>query len=374
MRPDGIIRTLEQAGFEARFVGGCVRDTLLGRPIHDWDIATQALPEQVMQLFDHCVPTGIRHGTITVFLDGSCAEVTTYRLDGTYHDSRHPDGVRFVRSLAEDLARRDFTINAMAMDLSGHITDLYGGQADLTSGIIRCVGVPAARFQEDALRMLRAYRFAAQLGFHLEPETQAAIGRCVPLCAALSRERVREESEKALLSDQPAYFGRMAAQGLLIACELSGTVDSSSLSSLPATPAARWTGAKFVCPSLSPAAFRLPARLCRLIDLTAATWQERRSELQWKQLIAAHGWETARLQADMQHSDAVRAIEASGACVTLRQLAVRGADFPWLSGRDVGQMLSLLLSYVLEHPLENSHVRLLQLAPVLWRKKSEICS
>ena len=118
MRPDAIIKTLEDAGFEARYVGGCVRDTLLDRPIHDWDIASQALPEDVLCLFPHCVPTGIRHGTVTVLLDGVSAEVTTYRLDGVYHDGRHPDGVRFVRSLAEDLARRDFTINAMAMDES----------------------------------------------------------------------------------------------------------------------------------------------------------------------------------------------------------------------------------------------------------------
>ena len=124
MRPDAIIKTLEDAGFEARYVGGCVRDTLLDRPIHDWDIASQALPEDVLRLFPHCVPTGIRHGTVTVLLDGVSAEVTTYRLDGAYHDGRHPDGVRFVRSLAEDLARRDFTINAMAMDEHGAITDL----------------------------------------------------------------------------------------------------------------------------------------------------------------------------------------------------------------------------------------------------------
>ncbi len=130
MRPDAIIKTLEDAGFEARYVGGCVRDTLLNRPIHDWDIASQALPEDVMHLFAHCVPTGIRHGTVTVLLDGVSAEVTTYRLDGAYHDGRHPDGVRFVRSLADDLARRDFTINAMAMDESGAITDLFGGPGD----------------------------------------------------------------------------------------------------------------------------------------------------------------------------------------------------------------------------------------------------
>ena len=132
---------------------------------------------------------------MTVLLDGVSAEVTTYRLDGAYHDGRHPDGVRFVRSLAEDLARRDFTINAMAMDESGAITDLFGGRDDLTRHVIRCVGEPETRFREDALRMLRAYRFAAQLGFSLDAQTQAAIRRCAPLCASLSRERVREEAE-----------------------------------------------------------------------------------------------------------------------------------------------------------------------------------
>ena len=156
MRPDAIIKTLEDAGFEARYVGGCVRDTLLDRPIHDWDIASQALPEDVLRLFPHCVPTGIRHGTVTVLLDGVSAEVTTYRLDGAYHDGRHPEGVCFVRSLAEDLARRDFTINAMAMDESGAVTDLFGGREDLSRRVIRCVGEPETRFREDALRMLRA--------------------------------------------------------------------------------------------------------------------------------------------------------------------------------------------------------------------------
>ena len=184
MRPDEIIKTLERAGFEARYVGGCVRDTLLDRPIHDWDIASQALPEDVLRLFPHCVPTGIRHGTVTVLLDGVSAEVTTYRLDGAYHDGRHPDGVRFVRSLAEDLVRRDFTINAMAMDESGAVTDLFGGREDLSRRVIRCVGEPETRFREDALRMLRAYRFAAQLGFSLDPTLRAALRVALPRAGA----------------------------------------------------------------------------------------------------------------------------------------------------------------------------------------------
>lgn len=372
MRPDAIIKTLEDAGFEARYVGGCVRDTLLDRPIHDWDIASQALPEDVLCLFPHCVPTGIRHGTVTVLLDGVSAEVTTYRLDGVYHDGRHPDGVRFVRSLAEDLARRDFTINAMAMDESGAVTDLFGGREDLSRRVIRCVGEPETRFREDALRMLRAYRFAAQLGFSLDAQTQAAIRCCAPLCASLSRERVREEAEKTLLSDRPEYFGRMLAEGLLGACIRAENADFSGLSALPKTPEARWTAAKLRCPAFDPAAFRLPAKLCRLIELTAQTWREGRTEAEWKRLIAEHGWETAHLQADLQRTDAVRQIELRGDCVTLRQLAVTGADFPTLCGKDVGRMLHLLLVYALEHPDQNTKTQLLAAAPSLWQEENKI--
>ena len=372
MQPDRIIRTLEDAGFEARYVGGCVRDTLLGRPIHDWDIASQALPEDVLRLFSHCIPTGVRHGTVTVCLDGVSAEVTTYRCDGAYHDGRHPDGVRFVRRLAEDLSRRDFTINAMAMDTDGRITDLFGGQEDLSRRVVRCVGDPETRFREDALRMLRAYRFAAQLGFSLDTQTHAAIRRCAPLCAALSRERVREEAEKALLSDQPAYFGRMLSEGLLAACMRPQNADFSDLSALPKTPETRWTAVRLRCPDFCPEDFRLPAKLCRLIELTAQTWAEGRTEKEWKRLIAEHGWETARLQAQMQHTDAVQEIEAHGDCVTLRQLAVTGADLPAFSGKDVGRMLRLLLLYVLDYPEQNTKSQLLAAAARLWQQENKI--
>ena len=182
---------------------------------------------------------------------------------------------------------------------------------------------------------------------------------------------MREEAEKTLLSDRPTLFGRMLEEGLLAACLAPQRADFSALSGLPRTPEARWTGAKLAFPALQPEAFRLPARLCRLVTLTAGTWQEGRTELGWKRLIAAHGWETARLQADMQRTDAVRQIESRGDCVTLRQLAVTGADLPQLCGRDVGRMLQLLLAYVLEHPAENQKARLLTLAPQLWQRESK---
>ena len=203
VRPEKIVKGLCAAGFPAYYVGGCVRDRLLGRPVHDWDVTTAALPEEVMALFEHCVPTGIRHGTVTVFLDGAQAEVTTFRTEGVYLDGRHPSEVRFVRTLAEDLSRRDFTINAMAMDADGNVTDLFGGRDDLARRCIRCVGDPEKRFREDALRMLRAYRFSAQLGFALDAATAGAVERCAPLAAALSMERIRDEMEKTLLSPRP---------------------------------------------------------------------------------------------------------------------------------------------------------------------------
>ena len=149
-KPDEILRCLLDAGFAAYYVGGCVRDTLLGRSIHDWDVATSARPEQITALFSHCVPTGMQHGTVTVLFGETQAEVTSFRRETGYCDSRHPDSVQFVTDLQSDLARRDFTVNAMAMDLDGRITDLFGGRDDLARGVIRCVGNPGRRFGEDA--------------------------------------------------------------------------------------------------------------------------------------------------------------------------------------------------------------------------------
>ena len=208
MRPDEIIKTLERAGFEARYVGGCVRDTLLNRPIHDWDIASQALPEDVMHLFAHCVPTGLKHGTVTVLLDGVSAEVTTYRLDGAYHDGRHPDGVRFVRSLADDLARRDFTINAMAVCLNkarfGELVDPFNGLDDLKERTIRTPLDPDITFSDDPLRMMRCVRFATQLNFYIDDTTFEALSRNKERIHIISKERIADELNKILLAPIPS--------------------------------------------------------------------------------------------------------------------------------------------------------------------------
>lgn len=209
-----IITKLESAGYEAYAVGGCVRDSLLGRTPSDWDVTTSAKPQQVKEIFRHTIDTGIRHGTVTVMLDREGFEVTTYRIDGEYEDSRHPKEVVFTANLIEDLKRRDFTINAFAYNDQGGIVDAFGGMEDLKKGIIRCVGEASERFGEDALRMLRAVRFSAQLGFSIAGETKAAIRELAPSLANISAERIQAELVKLLLSDNPDYMRDVYALGI----------------------------------------------------------------------------------------------------------------------------------------------------------------
>ena len=194
------IARLQEAGYEAWIVGGCVRDVLLGRAPTDYDLTTSAMPEETEAVFagEKLIETGLQHGTVTVVLDGVPLEMTTYRVDGGYTDARHPDGVTFTRSLREDAARRDFTINAMAYAPGEGIQDFFGGQEDLSAGVIRAVGEPERRFQEDALRILRAIRFASVLGFALDPETDAAARRNAQLLTKISAERVFAELGKLL--------------------------------------------------------------------------------------------------------------------------------------------------------------------------------
>ncbi len=204
-----ILHRLEEKGFEAYVVGGCVRDSLLGRDPHDWDITTSATPQQVKQIFPRTVDTGLKHGTVTVLLDREPYEVTTYRIDGEYLDGRHPSGVTFTRSLREDLQRRDFTINAMAYSDSRGLQDCFGGLEDLENGLIRAVGDPMKRFGEDALRIMRAVRFAAQLGYAVEDETRRAMKTLAPTLSRVSAERIAAELEKLLVSPHPEMI-RMA--------------------------------------------------------------------------------------------------------------------------------------------------------------------
>ena len=194
-----VLEALEAAGREAWCVGGCVRDALLGRTPEDWDVTTSALPEETLAVFgDRGLPTGLRHGTVTVATPGGPVEVTTYRLDGAYHDHRRPDSVTFTSSLEADLARRDFTVNAMAQNLRGELRDPFGGREDLERGILRCVGDPERRFQEDALRILRGARFAAALGLTADRETREAMDRNAGLLRDVAAERIQVELVKLL--------------------------------------------------------------------------------------------------------------------------------------------------------------------------------
>ena len=200
---NSILVKLQKSGYEAYIVGGCVRDALLGREPNDWDITTSALPLEVKRIFVKTVDTGLQHGTVTVLAGGKGYEVTTYRVDGVYEDGRHPKEVTFTPSLREDLQRRDFTINAMAYREPGVLVDLFGGQKDLEDGVIRAVGDPSQRFSEDALRILRAIRFSAQLGYRIEEETLRAASELAPTLRKISAERIRVELEKTITSDHP---------------------------------------------------------------------------------------------------------------------------------------------------------------------------
>ena len=203
-----LLDALHAAGYAAYAVGGCVRDSLLGRTAHDWDLCTSALPQQVMELFgaEQCIPTGLQHGTVTIKYGGQLYETTTFRTEGSYTDGRHPDEVQFVPDVREDLARRDFTINAMAYNEAEGLVDPFGGQKDLQNGLLRAVGEPQQRFTEDALRILRLYRFAARFGFALDTATARAARQLAPHLDCISAERIQEELAKLLIAPQPGAY------------------------------------------------------------------------------------------------------------------------------------------------------------------------
>lgn len=376
------LRRLEKAGYEAFFVGGCVRDLLLGRRPQDWDVCTSALPTQVMEVFPRALPTGLQHGTVTVRLGGGHVEVTTFRADGEYRDHRRPESVNFVRNLEEDLLRRDFTINAMALSPDGKLTDLCGGREDLQNRIIRSVGDPHARFNEDALRMLRALRFSAQLGFAIEANTWNAVCECAKLASELASERVREELEKILCSRRPETLTRVVSCGLLDAYLRTPRVetDMRRLSRLPRTPQARWAG---FCAILARSgaiedearflrALRLPAATIRACASGVAAVREAKpaSRLDWKRLLAERGEAAAFCAAcaseALSPSGALRTLKqilASGECCAISALAVNGDDLRarGLCGEEIGAALRCLLGHVLEHPEDNTREKLLSL-------------
>ena len=379
-----ILTVLQSRGYGAYLVGGCVRDMLLEVQPHDWDICTSALPEQVMEIFPGSAPTGLSQGTITVRVGSREAEVTTFRSESSYTDHRHPDIVRFVTDLTEDLQRRDFTMNAIALSADGLLADPFGGVEDIRQKRIRCVGEPEQRFEEDALRMFRAMRFSARLGFAVDLFTLEGIRMKAPLAATLAAERIREELQRILLSAAPDTLYSVIELGLLDHLLQSRQADAALLSclrKLPRRATERWIGfavalqrsgctgdaADFL------AALHLDRRTVACCTEAAALLQTPAPEtpLEWKRALCRSGVEPVRCAAlcmdafeGSGHTRALKAVLKSGECFSPGHLAVTGADMAalGLKGRQIGEMLQFLLDYVMEYPENNRKELLLSLA------------
>lgn len=396
-----IIARLEKEGFEAYAVGGCVRDVMLGRAPGDWDITTSAQPLEVKALFRRTVDTGLQHGTVTVLLGGEGFEVTTYRVDGEYEDFRHPKEVAFTKSLAEDLGRRDFTINAMAYSDSGGLVDMFDGVSDLKNGIIRCVGDAEKRFSEDALRMLRAVRFSAQLGFLIDEDTKLAIQKLAQSIANISAERIQAELVKILTSPNPDYM-RMAyelgmtdivlpefdaayeADGerilrtlvnvendkcLRIAALLCGMddpvkilrrlkFDNDTIKSVRVYAA-------FLGCGIEPS----PREVRRFLSRAGKENFDGIMKLKYADCVARGGHmceeKLKRLRAV---NEVYQKIVAEEQCVSLKELKITGSELIKIGvpeGRQVGEILSALLDDVIDEPSHNEYEYLLKKAKML---------
>ena len=379
-----VIGKIRDAGYEAFAVGGCVRDTLLGRTPEDWDVTTSARPEAVKAIFERTVDTGLQHGTVTVLKNRKGYEVTTYRIDGEYHDGRHPDSVEFTPNLLEDLKRRDFTINAMAYSHETGIVDEFGGMEDLKAGIVRCVGRPEDRFTEDALRLLRALRFSAQLGFEIEESTYAAIKTIAPNLAKVSKERVQAELTKLLLSAHPERILLLKETGL--SAQIVPGFDAvfapalfSKLSRLPAEKSLRWAGF-LLCQSTKQAEAVLKGlkmdnetigNVSRMIEgaketlplekpavrraMSRYTPYQLEGALKLKELMGSPDAEEIR----RLREEIIR----DGDCVSLKDLAVKGRDLLEAGverGPMVGEILNHLFDLVLLYPEKNDRELLLK--------------
>lgn len=379
-----VLIKLQTRGYSSYLVGGCVRDMFLGRHPQDWDICTGALPNEVLELFPGSRPTGIAHGTVTVIVSGKNVEVTTFRSDGSYSDHRHPDSVNFVGDLNEDLSRRDFTMNAMAISADGVLSDPFDGHADIENKLIRCVGVPEMRFEEDALRMFRAIRFSARLGFTVEEKTLAAIRSKAHLASGLAPERVRSEVEKILLSPSPETMFTLISHGLLdsyLKRHLKSAEELYRMRYMPKKALLRWCA---FCQALidsgcidSVSAFLEDLRLdnrtvrccadcCAILAMPAP-----KSSVEWKKQLKVYGTDTVTCSARCRDTlyggssyKALRAIIKSGECYSIKHLAVTGDDLLslGLKGRDLGDMLNFLLDYVMEFPMNNKRELLMSLA------------
>ena len=385
-----ILQMLNERGYEAYIVGGCVRDMILGRQPEDWDITTNALPAQVKSVFRRTVDTGIQHGTVTVMMKGHGYEVTTYRIDGEYSDGRHPDSVAFTPSLAEDLKRRDFTINAMAYNRTTGLVDLFAGREDLKRGIIRCVGNPMERFGEDALRILRAIRFSAQLGFSIEEETGQSIRALAPSLAKVSRERVQAELTKLLLSSSPEkirlVYDMGAAPYVSQAFCRAGSGECPIPAAIPAKKHLRWAAfLRTAGPETASKVLKdlkmdndttnrvrvLTGHLGKAMVPEEARGRQDEEKTALRRLMCEVGGElfddllvlkeclapeTENREYLQYLRELAEEIRKAGDCTSLKELAVTGNDVMQAGvapGRDVGRTLNRLLELVLEEPSRN---------------------
>ena len=380
-----LLDTLHAAGYAAYAVGGCVRDSLLGRTAHDWDLCTSALPQQVMELFgaEQCIPTGLQHGTVTIKYGGRLYETTTFRTEGSYTDGRHPDEVQFVPDVREDLARRDFTINAMAYNEAEGLVDPFGGQKDLQNGLLRAVGEPQQRFTEDALRILRLYRFAARFGFALDAATARAARQLAPHLDCISAERIQEELAKLLAAPQPGAYLEPAVLAVVLP-ELTPAALDAAKPVVDACPAGeknlpvRWAA---LLGALGETDTRRVLKRLRCsntcIEETAVLVRETAGEgvcrsfseekasahpgdIHIRQLLGRYGLRTVErlcaLCAALQPQNApacalaaqrARQLEADGVCCRVSQLAVNGRDL-MAAGIPAGPALRRVLEALLD--------------------------
>ncbi len=379
-----VLFTIQSHGHMVCLVGGCVRDTILGLQPNDWDISTSALPEQILDIFPDSVTTGMKHGTVGVKQGSHLVEVTTFRSEGVYIDHRHPGAVSFVGDLTTDLGRRDFTMNAIAIPADGIATDPFGGMEDIEKKLVRCVGDPDQRFEEDALRMFRALRFSAKLGFAIEENTMAAIGRKAPLAASLAAERVCQELEKTLMTQRPETVFQVLKLGLMDSFlqkrpEKDDRFRRLGLVNKKAPD--RWC-ALCLC-LLEQGCIASAGDLLRDLHLDSRTIRGCEESLQllekplpedtlaWKRLLARWGVDAASRAAACTdglfggvYRAALRAVLKSGECFSLQNLAISGEDLKALGmeGRQIGAMLDFLLDFVMEHPEHNRREFLQSLA------------
>lgn len=391
--PEAVNRIIEQLnthGFEAYIVGGCVRDSLLGRNPGDWDITTSAKPEQMKQIFARTVDTGIQHGTVTVLIDKEGYEVTTYRIDGEYEDGRHPRSVEFTANLLEDLKRRDFTINAMAYSGQNGLVDAFDGIKDLESGMIRCVGKALDRFREDALRILRAIRFSAQLGFAIERETMEAIPVIAPNLQKVSKERIQVELTKLLLSDHPKRMTAVYENGvspfISKAFEEAGKrlLEIERIRLLPSRKHMRWAGfLRMEAPADAGKILRelkmdndTIHRVKTLVTLWKTEIPAQKPDIRrvmsglslelFKDLLCfQHVF--GRQQYEMQLKEVeqyAKEILRDGECISLKDLTVTGRDLieaGMKPGPEIGEVLNRMFEIVLERPECNNREYLMNI-------------